>query len=69
MLIQSQVAYPYVALSDYEVGLRLLKLHGVYSAADMAREAAVVKFMWALSQNDPDEVMSECFRFKCRKQI
>ena len=65
ILITTQVAYPYVDLVEYEVGIRLNNIPNVYNSMDMSREAAVTKFMWSLSQKDPSSVMNRCYRFEC----
>jgi len=66
ILVLTQVAYPYTDLGEYEVGARLRGLLNIYEAGDMTREAAIMKFAWALAQEDPDAVMKRCYRFECR---
>mgnify|MGYP000064702934 CR=1 FL=1 len=62
VLITSQPTYGGVNLKVYEVGRRLLDSN-VIPACDMAKEAAVVKFMWVLSrESDIGKIREEMLR-------
>ncbi len=56
ILVLTQCMYEKADLSIYEVGTQLLKTD-VISGMDMTTEAAVTKLMWALAQENTDELL------------
>ncbi len=56
ILVLTQCMYEKANLSIYEVGNQLLK-SDVISGMDMTTEAAVTKLMWALAQENTDELL------------
>lgn len=57
VLVVTQCMYEKADLSIYEVGVQMLR-SDVISGLDMTTEAAVTKMMWALAQENPDELLS-----------
>ncbi len=57
ILVLTQCMYEKADLSIYEVGTQLLKTD-VISGMDMTTEAAVTKLMWALAQENTDELLA-----------
>ena len=64
-LVTTQCLYERADFSVYEVGRNILSEH-VFSGRDMTTEAAVTKMMWALSLDNPAQVLSEnlCGEFR-----
>ena len=56
ILVLTQCMYEKADLSIYEVGTQLLKTD-VISGQDLTTEAAVTKLMWALAQENTDELL------------
>lgn len=56
VLVVTQCMYEKADLSIYEVGVQMLR-SDVISGLDMTTEAAVTKLMWALSRENPDELL------------
>ncbi len=56
ILVLTQCMYEKADLSIYEVGTQLLKTD-VISGMDLTTEAAVTKLMWALAQDNTDELL------------
>ena len=56
ILVLTQCMYEKADLSIYEVGNQLLKTD-VISGQDLTTEAAVTKLMWALAQDNTDELL------------
>ena len=56
ILVLTQCMYEKADLSIYEVGTQLLKTD-VISGQDLTTEAAVTKLMWALAQDNTDELL------------
>lgn len=57
VMVVTQCMYEKADLSIYEVGTQLLKTD-VISGLDMTTEAAVTKMMWALAQENTDDLLS-----------
>ena len=57
ILVLTQCMYEKADLSIYEVGTQLLRTD-VISGMDMTTEAAVTKLMWALAQENTDELLT-----------
>ncbi|MBE5768814.1 MAG: asparaginase [Clostridiales bacterium] len=56
IMVVTQCMYEKADLSIYEVGMQLLRTD-VISGLDMTTEAAVTKMMWALAQDNTDELL------------
>lgn len=59
VLVVSQCLYEKADLTVYEVG-RGLSGGMILSGRDMTSESAVTKLMWALGQENPDELLQTC---------
>ena len=59
ILVVTQCMYEQADLSIYEVGTQMLRAN-VLSGRDMTTEAAVTKMMWALAQENTDELLGSC---------
>ncbi len=57
VLVVTQCMYERADLSIYEVGTQLLRTD-VINGLDMTTEAAVTKLMWALAQDNTDELLA-----------
>lgn len=57
VLVVTQCMYEKADLSIYEVGMQMLRAD-VISGMDMTTEAAVTKLMWALAQENTDELLT-----------
>lgn len=57
VLVVTQCMYEKADLSIYEVGMQMLR-SDVISGMDMTTEAAVTKLMWALGQDNTDELLA-----------
>ncbi len=57
VMVVTQCMYEKADLSIYEVGTQLLRTD-VISGLDMTTEAAVTKMMWALAQENTDELLA-----------
>ena len=58
ILVLTQCMYEKADLSIYEVGTQLLRTD-VLSGMDLTTEAAVTKLMWALAQENTDELLTK----------
>ena len=58
ILVLTQCMYEKADLSIYEVGTQLLRTD-VLSGMDLTTEAAVTKLMWALAQDNTDELLTK----------